>query len=143
MRFRFLIVDMMLLIVPCAVAFAVVHEDPESLGHIAFAFYLAAICLAFLGAKFRRGNRRHKMFWKGFAVFGWIYFVIGLWAGQAEAKALLIRSALGLAFAAMCGYLSLRLVTKDPCPGLRRAEGNEPGTAPAPAETVDFNLRSA
>jgi hypothetical protein len=143
MRFRFLIVDVMLLVVPCAVAFAVVHEDPASLGHVVFTLYLVAICLAGLGAKFRRGNRRLKMFWKGFAVFGWIYFFFGLYAGLAQQDAMLLRSALGLAFAATTGFLALRLVTRDPCPGARRASGNEPGTAPGPGDTVDFNLRSA
>jgi hypothetical protein len=65
--------------------------------------------------------------------------------GQAESKVLLVRSALGLAFAVTCGYLALRLVTRDPRPGLRRAERPAPGAAsgPGPAETVDFNLRSA
>jgi hypothetical protein len=143
MRFRFLIVDMMLLVVPCAVAFMVIHEDPSSLDHVVFSLYLVATCVASLGAEFRRGNRRWKMFWKGFAVFGWIYLFLGLFAGMVQDQSLGLRSALGLALAATSGYFAMRLVTRDPCPGLRRAEETARGEAPAPGDTVDFNLRSA
>jgi hypothetical protein len=77
------------------------------------------------------------MFRKGFTIFGWAYFVIGLAVGQAESKVLLVRSALGLAFALTCCYLALRLVIRDPYPSLRRAEGTEPGAASGPGAGRD------
>jgi hypothetical protein len=143
MRFRFLIVDVMLLVIPCAVAFTLIHEDPSNLDHVVFSLYLVAICVAGLGAKFRRGNRRLKMFWKGFAFFGWIYLFLGLFAGLVQDQSLVLRSVLGLALAVTSGYFTMRLVTRDPCPGLRRAEGTEPAAASGSGDTVDFNLRSA
>src|SRR3954463_14037353 len=114
MRFRFLIADLMVLVVPVAAAAYAYRTDPKLLGHAAFAAFLVMTCLASLGAKFRRGNRPMKMFWKGFALFGWAYFIFGLWFGLVEER-LLTHSILGMAFALVGAYATRRLVVRT-CP---------------------------
>src|SRR5262245_14694923 len=116
MRLRFLIADLMVLTIPCAVIAFAYQADPKLLGEVAIGLYLAAVCLATLGAKFRRGNRKMKMFYKGYALFGWFYFVMVLQFGF-DADRRVNQSLVGTALAFVCAYATYRLVRRDPCPG--------------------------
>ena len=121
MRVRLLIADLMVLVVLVAAAAGAFRLSPTLLPNLAFALYLAALCLASLGAKFRRGDRPMKMFWKGFALFGWFYLVLGLWLGLGRTgDELLAHSIIGLGFASGCGYVTRRAVTRT---APARAEG--------------------
>ncbi|HWE38138.1 MAG TPA: hypothetical protein VG406_16325 [Isosphaeraceae bacterium] len=142
MRFRFLIADMMVLVIPCAVAAFALRESIDLVGEVAFAAFLAALCLASLGAKFRRGHRPFKMFWKGFAAFGWVYFFIGLRVGVGyQGKDLLIHSGIAFTFAFCCAYVTGRVVTKT-VPPVPQLPPPPAGPGPAGAD-VDFGPRSA
>ena len=113
MRFRLRIADLMVLVALVAASAAAYRLSPTLLPNLAFALYLAALCLASLGAKFRRGDRPMKMFWKGYALFGWFYLVLGLYFGVGRmGDELLAHSILGLGIAFVCGYVTRRVVTR-------------------------------
>jgi hypothetical protein len=127
MRFRLLIADLMVLVVTCSIGAYALYTYQELLPDVAFALYLALVCLASLGAKFRRGNRPMKMFWKGFALFGWFYLVFGLQLGFIDGSGdrQLTNSLIGIAFCFISAYVTRRLVTRDPHP-------SRPGQAVTP-----------
>jgi hypothetical protein len=126
MRLRFRILDLMVLVVPCAVAaMAVRLGKGELLSEVATAAYLTLVCLATVGAKFHRGNKQRKVFWKGVAFFGWVYFPVGLQFGFPKGEEAIYRAGIGLVFALACGYATARLVPRRlvrPSSALGRAE---------------------
>ncbi len=114
MRFRFQIADLMILIVPAAAFSYAAGKDAELLPHLAFTAYLVLLAAATLGAKFARGDKAYKTFWKGAAIFGWLYLVFGLYFGVVATPdgALLTRSVVGLTFALLAGYVARRFVPR-------------------------------
>lgn len=114
MRFRFQIVDLMILVIPAAAFSYAMSQDPKLVPHLAFTSFLVLLGLATLGARFTRGNKPYKVFWKGVAVFGWIYLVFGLYFGMIaqDDYILLSRSLVGITFGLLAGYLTRRLVPR-------------------------------
>src|SRR4051794_1231101 len=103
MRLRFRILDLMVLVVPCAVAaLAIRLGSGAMLSEVATAAYLALVCLATVGAKFHRGDKQRKAFWKGTAIFGWVYFPAGLQFGFPKGEEAIFRAGIGLVFALAC-----------------------------------------
>lgn len=130
MRFRFKIADLMILVVPAAAFSYAAANDKELLPHLAFAAYLVLLAVATMGAKFARGDKGYKAFWKGTAIFGWVYLVFGLYFGvvQSPDGALLTRSIVGLTFALLAGYVTRRLVPRILPPRDGKAEATGAGS---------------
>ena len=131
MRFRFVIADLMVLTVLCALVAYAHQNDPKLFAFVAYSVYLALLCVASLAAKFRQGNRKVKMFWKGAALFGWFYFVFGMLPTLVggDDEMLLHHTVIGLGLGFVCGYGTSRLGTHRPCPG-RQGSGDAVRTNP-------------
>lgn len=126
MRFRFQIVDLMILVVPAAAFSYALSRDEKLVPHLAFTSYLVLLGVATLGARFTRGSKSYKVFWKGVAAFGWAYLILGLYFGLAaqDEYMLLSRSLVGITFGLLAGYLTRRLVPRSvPHPARASAEG--------------------
>lgn len=129
MKIRFQIADLMILVVPAAAFSYAMARDEDLLPHLAFTAYLVMLGVATLGAKFTRGDKPYKVFWKGVAAFGWAYLVFGLYFGAiaSDAEVMLSRSLVGLAFGLLAGYLTRRLVPRGRTP-------REPAASPGPLQ---------
>lgn len=130
MRIRFKIADLMILVVPAAAFSYAATNDADLLPHLAFTGYLVLLAAATLGAKFARGDKGYKAFWKGVATFGWTYLIFGLYFGfiADPNDALLTRSIVGLTFALLAGYVTLRFVPRSLPRRDRSSETPGPGS---------------
>jgi hypothetical protein len=75
-HFRFSIRGLMVVIVLLCLAFAALRFHTPLWANIWFSSTLAALTLAVPAAVYRRGDQR--AFWVGFAVCGWVYFILAL-----------------------------------------------------------------
>jgi hypothetical protein len=75
-HFRFSIRGLMVVIVLLCLAFAALRFPTPLWANIWFSLTVAALTLAVPAAVYRRGDQR--AFWVGFAVCGWVYFILAL-----------------------------------------------------------------
>jgi hypothetical protein len=75
-HFRFSIRGLMVVIVLLCLAFAALRFPTPLWANIWFSLTVAALTLAVPAAVYRRGEQR--AFWVGFAVCGWVYFILAL-----------------------------------------------------------------
>jgi len=139
---RFTIADLMGLVVLVAVNLAVLQGAPWAAADLAFANFLAALCLATLGVAYRRGRARAAC--AGFALFGWTYLLLRIVpyfdtnrsgylyrpSGVLPEYVLLFHSALGLGGAILGAVGAWRFVPREP-PAASAGPG---GTKPAAAD---------
>ena len=71
---RFTLSALLLTVLPIATASAALGTGSYLWAETTFTFTIAVLLFATLGAAFRRDDRR--VFWAGFAVFGWAYWVL-------------------------------------------------------------------
>jgi hypothetical protein len=96
---RLRIIDLMKGVALCAVVLGAMTTSPGE--SPALAIFLAPTCLATLGARFAGGGRR--LFWLGFALFGWVFFAVGLRFGTLYPHELEPKVPIGLLFAVAVG----------------------------------------
>jgi hypothetical protein len=113
MRFRFLIADIMVLVVPAAAISYALSYDTSLLDHVVYALYLAGLAATTLGAKFGRRRAVRKMFCKGAMLFGWFYLPFGLQLGFNAGQERLVLAIVGLGAAFLAGYATVRLTPRD------------------------------
>jgi hypothetical protein len=75
-HFRFSIRGLMAVIVLLCVAFAALRFPTPLWANFWFSLTVAALTMAVPAAVYRRGEQR--AFWVGFAVCGWVYFILAL-----------------------------------------------------------------
>ncbi len=75
-RFQVSILGLVLIVVACATAFTALRTASYIWYSTLYSFTTVLLLAAVVAARFRRGNE--KVFWFGFAVFGWGFFLLGL-----------------------------------------------------------------
>ena len=79
---RFSVTTVLIAVTLLGLAFGALESDSQLVGSLVFTLNLGLLCVAAVGALAALGNRR--VFWLGFAVFGWVYSLIAFgWLASA------------------------------------------------------------
>ena len=79
---RFSVTSVLIAVTLLGLAFGALESDSLFVASLVFTLNLGLLCVAAVGALAARGNRR--VFWLGFAVFGWVYSLIAFgWLASA------------------------------------------------------------
>lgn len=101
-RFHYSTRGVLIAVMVIAAALGALRANSEIVTGLAMALYAGLLCLAVVGGLVCRGDRR--VFWVGFAVFGWAYAIMVFWADPIQ------------------GYSSNRITIRSPLPTARLLE---------------------
>ena len=77
LTFRFSVMDALRAVLVASVCCAAVRHDLSVLASLAFTLTVGVLCFGIVGALL--AEDRHRAFWTGFAVFGWVHLALAFY----------------------------------------------------------------